>query len=61
MAWMQEIQDIDRRHPPPPLPAEVRTLMDARGMRALAGEIVSALQDAEELARIDAALRAWPP
>ena len=61
MDWMQEIQDIDRRHPPPPLPSEVRTLMDARGMRALAGEMVSALQDADERARIDAALNAWPP
>ena len=61
MDWMCEIHDIDRRHPPPPLPLEVRALMNARGMRALAGETVSSIQDAEERARIDASLNRWPP
>lgn len=60
MDWMCELQDIDRRHPPPPLPLEVRALMNARGMRALAGETVDSIQDAEERARIVAALNAWP-
>lgn len=59
--WTAQIDAIDRQYPPPKLPQDVRDLMQARAMRALAGECVSAEQDAAERRRIAAAYDAWPP
>ena len=61
LTCMGEIQEIDGQFPPPDLAPEIRVLMDERGIRALAGEPISPDQEAEECARIEAALNAWPP
>ena len=59
-AWCAEIDEINRRHPPPRLSREIRDLMQARALRALLGPAVSPAQDAFERAQIAAATQ-WPP
>ncbi len=59
-AWCAELDEINRRHPPPRLPRDIRSLMHARALRMLQGEDVSAAQDEFERARIAAAVE-WPP
>ena len=59
-AWCAEIDEINRKHPPPRLSREIRDLMQARALRALLGPAVSPAQDSFELAQIAAASE-WPP
>ena len=57
--WSVELEEIRRRYPPPRVSREIRDLIQARALRALAGQSVSAAQDAFERARIAAASE-WP-
>lgn len=59
--WYAELGEFNRHYPPPDIPQEIRDLMQARAIRALAGDDVSVEQDAAERLRIAEAYDAWPP
>ena len=57
--WSVELEEIRRRYPSPRVSRKIRDLIQARALRALAGQSVSAAQDALERAQIAAASQ-WP-
>jgi len=59
--WYAELNEINRQYPPPDIPREIRDLMQARALRALAGEVVLAEQETSERRLIAAAQDFWPP
>ena len=59
--WYEELSDLNRQYPPPDIPQEIRDLMQARALRALAREPFPTEQDAAERLRIAGAQDGWPP
>lgn len=58
--WIAEIQQIERRFPPPPLPIEVRQLLAECARRVVRGENISDEQNERELRMIAEARTGWP-